>query len=120
MWPKVPVVPVLQIGASDSLPLRFAGVPSYGVQGMYFDIEDANQQHGPNERVGVREFYEGVEFTNRLMRLRVVPTNSANVSGVQSADNLCGACLVSCWIRNGRYFAASLAAAITSSPASGA
>jgi len=26
MWPKVPVVPVLQIGASDSLPLRLAGV----------------------------------------------------------------------------------------------
>jgi len=78
MWPKVPVVPVLQIGASDSLPLRLAGVPSYGVQGMYFDIEDANQQHGPNERVGVREFYEGVEFTNRLMRILTRDSTTAS------------------------------------------
>lgn len=69
MWPGVPVAPVLQVGASDSVPLRLVGIPSYGVQGMFFDIEDANQQHGPNERVGVREFYEGVEFTNRLMRI---------------------------------------------------
>jgi acetylornithine deacetylase/succinyl-diaminopimelate desuccinylase-like protein len=69
MWPGVPVAAVLQVGASDSIPLRLAGISSYGVQGMFFDIEDANQQHGPNERVGVREFYEGVEFTNRLMRM---------------------------------------------------
>jgi len=62
-------VPYSRSVASDSLPLRLAGVPSYGVQGMYFDIEDANQQHDPNERVGVREFYEGVGFTNRLMRI---------------------------------------------------
>lgn len=68
MWPTLHIVPVLQVGASDSRLLRRAGIPSYGVQGMFFDIEDGNQQHGPNERVGVREFYDGIEFGNRLMR----------------------------------------------------
>jgi acetylornithine deacetylase/succinyl-diaminopimelate desuccinylase-like protein len=67
MWPGVYVVPVMETGASDSVYLRQAGVPSYGVSGMFFDVEDV-RAHGRDERVGVREYFEGVEFMYRLLK----------------------------------------------------
>jgi acetylornithine deacetylase/succinyl-diaminopimelate desuccinylase-like protein len=47
--------------------LRLAGIPSYGVQGIFYDAGDI-RFHGRDERVGVREFYEGQEFLYRLVR----------------------------------------------------
>lgn len=67
MWPSVYVVPVLETGASDSLWLRGAGIPAYGVSGMFFDVEDT-RAHGRDERVGVRSYFEGVEFMYRLLK----------------------------------------------------
>jgi acetylornithine deacetylase/succinyl-diaminopimelate desuccinylase-like protein len=67
MWPGVPVVPVMDPWATDGLHLRRAGVPVYGVPGVFFDI-DPIRAHGKDERVGVQAFYEGVEFLYRLMK----------------------------------------------------
>ncbi len=67
MWPGVPVVPVMGTGATDSLYLRNAGIPMYGVSGLFHDIDDS-RAHGKDERVGVKEFYEGQEFLYRLVR----------------------------------------------------
>ncbi len=67
MWPGVYVVPVLETGASDSLYLRGAGVPAYGVSGMFFDVDDV-RAHGRDERVSVRSYFEGVEFMYRLLK----------------------------------------------------
>jgi len=67
MWPGVYVVPVMETGASDSLWLRGAGVPAYGVSGMFFDVDDT-RAHGRDERVGVRSYFEGVEFMYRLLK----------------------------------------------------
>ncbi|MFL6336967.1 MAG: M20/M25/M40 family metallo-hydrolase [Pyrinomonadaceae bacterium] len=67
MWPGVYVVPVLETGASDGLFLRQAGVPVYGVSGMFFDVDDV-RAHGRDERVGVRSYFEGVEFMYRLLK----------------------------------------------------
>ena len=67
MWPGVPVVPVMGTGATDSKYLREAGIPSYGVTGIFADVDDV-RAHGRDERVGVKEFYEGREFLYRLMR----------------------------------------------------
>ncbi|HYG83112.1 MAG TPA: M20/M25/M40 family metallo-hydrolase [Pyrinomonadaceae bacterium] len=67
MWPNVPVVPVMDPWATDGLYLRRAGIPVYGTPGVFFDI-DPIRAHGKDERVGVQAFYEGVEFTYRLMK----------------------------------------------------
>jgi acetylornithine deacetylase/succinyl-diaminopimelate desuccinylase-like protein len=67
MWPGVPVVPVMTIGATDSLRLRRAGIPVYGVSGLFLDLADA-RVHGPDERVRVDAFHEAAEFLYRLVR----------------------------------------------------
>ncbi len=67
MWPGVVVAPVISTGASDGVYLRRAGIPVYGISGMFGDLDDT-RAHGRDERMGVREFYEGVEFMHRLMK----------------------------------------------------
>lgn len=67
MWPGVAVVPNMSPGASDSLYTRAAGIPTYGIDGMFDDVDDA-RAHGRDERIGVRAFDEEIEFTYRLMK----------------------------------------------------
>jgi len=67
MWPKVPLVPTMATGFSDDRQTRNAGMPSYDLSGIWID-GDENRAHGRDERVGVREFDESVEYTYRLMK----------------------------------------------------
>jgi len=67
MWPRIPVVPTMSTGATDGKFLRIAGMPVYGISCMFFDMED-NRAHGKDERVGVQDFYDGVEFNYDLMK----------------------------------------------------
>ena len=67
MWPGVPVIPHMEAGASDSLYLRAAGIPTYEINGVFEDPR-TSRMHGRDERVGVQAFYESVEFTYRLMK----------------------------------------------------
>ncbi|MBB4636916.1 M20/M25/M40 family metallo-hydrolase [Longimicrobium terrae] len=67
MWPGVPVVPVMGIGATDSLYFRSAGIPMYGVSGIFLDVDDV-RAHAPNERISTQSYYEGQEFLYRLVR----------------------------------------------------
>jgi acetylornithine deacetylase/succinyl-diaminopimelate desuccinylase-like protein len=66
MWPGVPVVPFMGTGATDGLYLRNAGIPVYGVSGLFFDIAD-NRKHGKNERIAIKAYFEGQEFLYRLV-----------------------------------------------------
>ena len=66
MWPGVPVVPTMSTGASDGKFLRIAGIPTYGISCMFFDMDD-HRSHGKDERVGVEDFYDGVEFGFRFI-----------------------------------------------------
>jgi acetylornithine deacetylase/succinyl-diaminopimelate desuccinylase-like protein len=50
--PGLPIVPTMSAGATDSLYFRNAGVPSYGVGGVFMHPRD-NFAHGLNERVPV-------------------------------------------------------------------
>ncbi len=65
MWPKVPVIPTMSTGATDGLILRNAGIPVYGVSGLFYGESFA---HGMNERIPEKGFYEGLEFMYRLVR----------------------------------------------------
>jgi acetylornithine deacetylase/succinyl-diaminopimelate desuccinylase-like protein len=67
MWPNVPVVPDMDTGASDSKYTRGAGIPSFGITGLFTDIDD-NRAHGRDERIPIDGFYQDVEFTYRLMK----------------------------------------------------
>jgi acetylornithine deacetylase/succinyl-diaminopimelate desuccinylase-like protein len=66
-WPGVPVMPMMGTGATDSLYLRNAGIPSYGVSGLFGELND-NRAHGRDERVGVAEFYDSLQFLYVLVK----------------------------------------------------
>ena len=67
MWPGVPVVPIMSTGATDGLYLRNAGIPTYGVSGLFGDVDD-NREHGKDERVRVQSFFESRDFLFRLVK----------------------------------------------------
>jgi acetylornithine deacetylase/succinyl-diaminopimelate desuccinylase-like protein len=67
MWPGVPVVPTMSTGATDGKYLRIAGMPTYGISCMFFDMDD-DRAHGKDERIEVQEFYDGVEFGYRFIK----------------------------------------------------
>jgi acetylornithine deacetylase/succinyl-diaminopimelate desuccinylase-like protein len=66
-WPGVVTLPYMVMGGTDGRMLRQAGIPTYGVQGIFYDAGDI-RFHGRDERVGVREFYEGQEFLYQLVK----------------------------------------------------
>ena len=67
LWPGLPVVPTMSTGASDGRYLRIAGIPTYGIACMFFELDD-NRAHGKDERIGEKDFYDGVEISYRLIR----------------------------------------------------
>ena len=67
MWPGVPTVPIMVMGATDGRYLRAAGIPTYGVQGFFVDRDDI-RFHGRDERMGVQSFYEGQAFLYDLVK----------------------------------------------------
>ncbi len=67
LWPGLPVVPTMSTGASDGRYLRIAGIPTYGIACMFFELDD-NRAHGKDERIAAKDFYDGVEISYRLIR----------------------------------------------------
>ena len=68
LWPGIPLVPALEPGASDAQFLNPAGIPTYGITGLFTD-PDGGRMHGLNERVPVRSVYEGRTFLYRLVKI---------------------------------------------------
>ncbi len=67
LYGGLPVVPIMDAGASDSKYLRIAGIPTYGVPGMFTDVDD-DRAHGKDERLRVKDFYDGVDFYYEFMK----------------------------------------------------
>jgi acetylornithine deacetylase/succinyl-diaminopimelate desuccinylase-like protein len=67
IWPEVIVLPEMSAGADDSRYSRSLGIPSYGIDAMFDDLDDG-RAHGRDERIGVVAFQQEVEFTYRLMK----------------------------------------------------
>ena len=65
-FPGVPVVPVMANGYTDSTFLTAAGIPAYGVPGLWGD-PDGNGAHGLNERIEVRSVYIGRDYLYDLI-----------------------------------------------------
>jgi acetylornithine deacetylase/succinyl-diaminopimelate desuccinylase-like protein len=67
MWPGVAVIPTMSTGATDGLFLRNAGIPVYGVSGIFVDVNDI-RAHGQDERMLKKSFFEGQEFLYELTK----------------------------------------------------
>jgi len=74
MWPGIVVLPSMSTGATDGRYLRAAGIPCYGVSGIFSDVDDP-RAHGKDERLGTKQLDEGAIFLQRLVaRLAGLPT----------------------------------------------
>jgi acetylornithine deacetylase/succinyl-diaminopimelate desuccinylase-like protein len=67
-YPNVPVIPMLQPGATDGQFLSAAGIPTYGINGLFLD-PDLGGIHGLNERVRVQSLYDGRDFLYDLVKI---------------------------------------------------
>jgi acetylornithine deacetylase/succinyl-diaminopimelate desuccinylase-like protein len=67
LWPGVPTVPMMVMGGTDGRYLRAVGIPTYGIQGIFYDRNDI-RFHGRDERVKVQSFYEGQTFLYELVK----------------------------------------------------
>ncbi len=61
LYPGVPVVPAMSTGATDGIYTTAAGIPTYGVSGIFVDPDFSNI-HGRNERVRVKALMDGRRF----------------------------------------------------------
>lgn len=68
MWPGVPVLPSMSSGGTDGRFLTPAGIPTYGVSGMFVQLGRV-RAHGLNEGVPVRSLYESRAFLDRLVKI---------------------------------------------------
>ena len=67
LWPGLPIVPEMETGATDGLLFRQIGIPAYGITGTANDVDD-ERMHGKDERMGVQDFYNGLEFEYQLVK----------------------------------------------------
>ena len=66
-FPGVPVLPVMVAGATDGRFLRAAGIPTYGIHGIFHEVGDV-RAHGRDERISVAAFFEAQEFLYALVK----------------------------------------------------
>ena len=67
IWPGAAVAPEQATYATDGLFVRNAGIPVYGVSGLFGDFGDS-RAHGLDERVGIDAFHDSIEFWYRLLK----------------------------------------------------
>ncbi len=64
--PGTPVVPLMAPYATDGKWIRAAGIPTYGLMGLF--MKDSDQfAHGLNERASVRSFFDALEFWHTVL-----------------------------------------------------
>ena len=68
MWPGVAVVPTLATGATDGRFLNAAGIPTYGLSGIFHDAEGP-RAHGLNERIRVKSLLDSRRFLHAIVRV---------------------------------------------------
>jgi acetylornithine deacetylase/succinyl-diaminopimelate desuccinylase-like protein len=67
-FPGIPVLPVLQAGATDGQFLTASGIPTYGI-GALFVAPDLGHIHGLNEYVNVKSLLDSREFLYKLVKI---------------------------------------------------
>jgi acetylornithine deacetylase/succinyl-diaminopimelate desuccinylase-like protein len=67
LWPGIPVLPVMGVGASDGKYLRAAGILTYGISGVFLDVDDF-RMHAKDERIRVEDLYDGLEYNYEIIK----------------------------------------------------
>ncbi|GAA5146246.1 M20/M25/M40 family metallo-hydrolase [Pseudonocardia eucalypti] len=67
MWPNVPLVPAMSVGATDGRYLNAAGIPTYGLSGRFFKSGD-HHNHGLNEQIPISSLYESRDFLHEVVK----------------------------------------------------
>lgn len=67
LWPTAALVPTMTTGATDGRFLNAAGIPTYGLSGMFHDAEGSHA-HGLDERIRVRSLMEGRRFLHEVIK----------------------------------------------------
>jgi acetylornithine deacetylase/succinyl-diaminopimelate desuccinylase-like protein len=67
-FPGVPVLPILQPGATDGEFLNAAGIPTYGIEPL-FAGPDLGHIHGLNEYISVKSLMDCRDFLYRLIKI---------------------------------------------------
>jgi acetylornithine deacetylase/succinyl-diaminopimelate desuccinylase-like protein len=65
-WRGLPIVPAMETGATDGSRMIRAGIPTYGVSGIFGDEDDV-RAHGRSERILVKSFDDAVDFVYDLI-----------------------------------------------------
>ena len=68
IWAGVPIVPSMSTGATDGRFLNSAGIPTYGLSGMFHDAEGSHA-HGLNERIRVKSLLDGRRFLYEVVKV---------------------------------------------------
>jgi len=68
LFPGVPVLPILQPGATDGEFLNAAGIPTYGIEPLFVG-PDLGHIHGLNEYVSVKSLLDCRDFLYRLIKI---------------------------------------------------
>jgi len=67
MFGDIPIIPVMSTGATDGRFLRAAGIPTFGISGI-FSLPGESNAHGRDEKLRTKSFYDGLEFLDKLVR----------------------------------------------------
>jgi acetylornithine deacetylase/succinyl-diaminopimelate desuccinylase-like protein len=67
-FPEAPIVPGMSAGATDAVYIRGAGIPTYGVSGLWSFVGETSGAHGLNERVGVQAFHDQIDIWEHMLR----------------------------------------------------
>ncbi len=67
-FPGVPMIPVMSTGGTDAPYLSLAGIPTYGMPGIFQQLEGSGV-HGLNERISVKSLYEGRDYLFALAKI---------------------------------------------------
>ena len=68
VFPGTPLVPLMAAGGTDAAFLTPAGIPTYGLSGIFADKEGSHA-HGLDERIRVKSLMDAREFLYRLVKL---------------------------------------------------
>lgn len=66
--PDMPVVPEQASYATDGRELRAAGIPTYGVDGLWLVYPEDDRAHGRDERIPIKSFYENLDHWHSMIK----------------------------------------------------
>jgi acetylornithine deacetylase/succinyl-diaminopimelate desuccinylase-like protein len=67
IWPGVPVTPVMENGASDSIYFAQAGYATYGYSAIALERDD-DRAHGQDERLPVDSYWKSLQFLHAFSK----------------------------------------------------